>query len=56
MLARRACVVNDRPAMFPDACYADSEAEAILMRCLQRPREERFDSMTELATSLRAVV
>jgi serine/threonine-protein kinase len=30
-------------------------AEAILMQCLRRPREERFESMTTLASALRAV-
>jgi len=31
-------------------------AEAILLRCLRRPREDRFESMTALAQALRASV
>ncbi len=31
-------------------------AEAVLMKCLRRPREERFQSMTELAEALRSAV
>jgi len=31
-------------------------AEAILVKCLRRPREERFDSMTALAHALRSAV
>ncbi len=31
-------------------------AEAILLKCLRRPREERFESMTTLAQALRAAV
>jgi serine/threonine-protein kinase len=31
-------------------------AEAILMKCLRRPRDERFDSMTALAQALRSAV
>jgi serine/threonine-protein kinase len=30
------------------------EAEAILLRCLRRPREQRFESMTSLARALRS--
>jgi serine/threonine-protein kinase len=31
-------------------------AEAILLKCLRRPREDRFESMTALAHALRATV
>jgi serine/threonine-protein kinase len=31
-------------------------AEAILLKCLRRPREERFESMTALAQALRSAV
>ena len=31
-------------------------AEAVLFKCLRRPRGERFESMTELATALRSAM
>jgi len=31
-------------------------AEAILLKCLRRPREDRFESMTALAQALRSLV
>jgi serine/threonine-protein kinase len=33
-----------------------AEAESILLRCLRRPREARFESMTSLAQALRSAV
>jgi hypothetical protein len=32
------------------------DAEAILLKCLRRAREDRFDSLTALAKALRAAV
>jgi hypothetical protein len=33
---------------------AASAVEDVVLKCLRRPREERYDSMTALASALRA--
>jgi serine/threonine-protein kinase len=50
-------VMTKPPIPVREHAHADipPAAEAILMKCLQRPREQRFDSMTALAGALRTV-
>jgi serine/threonine-protein kinase len=48
-------VMTKSPTPVADHLPVPLAAEAILMKCLSREREDRFDSMTTLASALRAV-
>lgn len=47
-------VMTKSPTPVADHAKVPPDAKAILMRCLSRPREDRFESMTTLASALRS--